>query len=43
MRGVPAGRTKVAEKLKTGLPWRLQNVGNARPMRYLLRKAANRE
>ena len=30
-------------KLKSGLPWRTQDVRDARVMGYLLRKTANRE
>ena len=30
-------------KLKPGLPWRTQDVRDARVMGYLLRRAANRE
>ena len=32
-----------AVKMKPGLPWRPQNVGDARAMGYLLRGAANKE
>ena len=32
-----------AVKLKPGLPWRPQNVGDARAIGYLSRRAANRE
>ena len=32
-----------AVKVKPGLPWRPQDVGDARVMGYLPRKAANRE
>ena len=32
-----------AVKLKPGWPWRPQDIGDARPMGYLLRKTANRE
>ena len=32
-----------AVKLKPGLPWRLHEVGDARAMGFLPRKAANRE
>ena len=32
-----------AVKMKPGLPWRLQDVGDARAVGHLLRRAANRE
>ena len=32
-----------AVKLKPGLPWRSQNVGNARSVGYLIRNAAKKE
>ena len=32
-----------AVRLKLVLPWRPQDVGNSKAMRYLLRRAANRE
>lgn len=32
-----------AVNLKPGLPWRTQDVKDARVVKYLLRKAANRE
>ena len=47
-RGVPAWKPKKAigwrsSEVKLGLPWRPQDVRDARAMGYLLRKAATRE
>jgi len=36
-------QTLEQEAIMLKLPWRLQNVQEARAMRYMLRKAVNRE
>ena len=39
--GDPERPLREAVKVKPGLPWRSQDVGDARVMRYLPRKSAN--